>query len=392
MTPHALHGARIFTGEAFLEDHALVVDGDRIAEVLPVVALPDGLPRENLGGGILAPGFLDLQVNGGGGVLFNATRTVAGAAAIAAAHAPHGTTGMLPTFITDRPAAMVEAIGAVREAIAARSPGILGIHLEGPFLAKARKGAHDPVQIRPMTDADVGLLLAAGIKTMLLTVAADNASPRQIRRLVDGGVTVSIGHSDASYEAVMAAADAGARVVTHLYNAMSQLGHRAPGVVGAALDHGGLWGGLIADGHHVHPAALRIALRAKREPGRLFLVSDAMPPAGSSGDTFELNGRIATRRAGRLTLADGTLAGAAITMEEAVRFAVAELDLPLAEALRMASLYPATVMRFDGERGRLAPRYIADMVLLGDDFFVRDVWIGGTKRAGTHAEIKLDVG
>ena len=380
MALRALMGPRLFTGEAFLDDHALLVDGDRIVEVVPIPALPESVPRENLGGGVLAPGFLDLQVNGGGGVLFNATRTVAGAAAIASAHAPYGTTGLLPTFITDRGEAMVEAIAAAHQAIGARSPGILGIHLEGPFLAEARKGAHDPALIRPMTDADVELLLEAGIDNLLLTVAAENASPGQIRRLADGGVTVSIGHSDASYETVMAAADAGARLVTHLFNAMSQLGHRAPGVVGAALDHGGLWGGIIADGHHVHPAALRIALRAKRGPGRLFLVSDAMPPAGAPGDTFELNGRIATRRAGRLTLADGTLAGAAITMDEAVRFAVMQLDLPLAEALRMASLYPAEVMRLDGARGRLAPRYIADLVLLGDDLAVRDVWIGGERR------------
>ncbi len=383
MALHALVGPRLFTGEVFLDDHAVLIDGDRIVEILPVGALPEGLPRETLGGGILAPGFLDLQVNGGGGVLFNATRTFAGATAIAAAHAAYGTTGLLPTFITDRPNAMVEAIGAIHAAIAARSPGVLGIHLEGPFLATARKGAHDAALIRPMTDADVELLLEAGIDNMLLTVAADNVSPRQIRRLADAGITVSIGHSDASYEAAMAAADAGARVVTHLFNAMSQLGHRAPGVVGAALDHGGLWAGLIADGHHVHPAALRIALRAKRGPGRLFLVSDAMPPAGAPGDTFELNGRIATRRGGRLTLEDGTLAGAAITMDEAVRFAVAQLAMPLAEALRMASLYPAEVMRLDGERGRLAPRYIADLVLLGDDLAVRDVWIGGARRPDT---------
>ena len=212
---------------------------------------------------------------------------------------------------------------------------------------------------------------------MLLTVAAENASPEQIRRLTDGGVIVSIGHSDASYDVASAAADAGARCVTHLFNAMSPLGHRAPGVVGAALDHPGLWGGLIADGHHVHPAALRTALRAKRGPGRLFLVSDAMPPAGSPGDRFTLSGRSVTRHGGALTFDDGTLAGADLTLDAALRYCVSHLDQPLDEALRMASLYPAQMLRLDDARGRLAPRFFADMVLLGDDLGVRRVWVGG---------------
>jgi N-acetylglucosamine-6-phosphate deacetylase len=293
------------------------------------------------------------------------------------AHARHGSTGLLPTFITDRPDRRVEAVAAIREAIAAKAPGILGIHLEGPFLATARKGAHDPGLIRPLTDGDVDALLDSGIDKVLLTVAAENASPRQIRRLADGGIIVSLGHSAASYEMAAAAADAGARGVTHLYNAMSPLEHRAPGLVGAALDHGGLWAGFIADGHHAHPAALRIALRAKQGPARLFLVSDAMPPAASLGTTFALNGRTVTMRDGKLTLEDGTVAGSVLTMDQAVKYAVDHLHQPLTEALRMASLYPAQFLRLDRDRGRIAPRFVADMVLLGDDLSVRRVWIAG---------------
>jgi N-acetylglucosamine-6-phosphate deacetylase len=377
MPIQVLCGARLFTGECFLDDHAVLLDGSRIADVLPVADLPAELPRQELGGGILAPGFIDAQVNGGGGVLFNETRTAAGAAAIVAAHRRHGSTGLLPTFITDHPAKMAEGIAAIREAIAAESPGVLGIHLEGPFLSKARKGAHDPNLIRPMTDRDVDLLLATGIATVLTTVAAENATPKQIRRLTDGGVIVNIGHSDAPYEIAAAAADAGARGVTHLFNAMSQLGHRAPGVVGAALDHGGLWGGFIADGHHVDAAMLRIALRAKQGPARLFLVSDAMPPAGAPGDVFDLTGRKVVRRDGKLTLEDGTLAGSDLTMDQAVRFAVEHLHQPPAEALRMASLYPAQFLRLEGSRGRLARGFHADMVLLSGDLSVRQVWIAG---------------
>ena len=373
----ALCGARIFTGEQFLDGHAVLVDGARVQDLRPAAGVPAGCPRHDLPGGTLAPGFIDAQVNGGGGVLFNEVRTAEGVAAIATAHARHGTTGLLPTFITDRGDRRAEAVAAVRNAVAARVPGVLGIHLEGPFLAPARKGAHDPGLIRPMTDADVDLLLGTGLRTVLLTVAAEAVSVPQIRRLAEGGVIVSLGHSDASYDTAAAAADAGARGVTHLFNAMSQLGHRAPGLVGATLDHGGLWAGLIADGHHAHPAALRVALRAKQEPARLFLVSDAMPPAGSMDDSFTLNGRVVTRRGGRLTLADGTLAGSDLTMDRAVRFAVEHLHQPFAEALRMASLYPAQFLRLDADRGRIAPGFSADMVLLDDDLSVRAAWIAG---------------
>lgn len=379
--PVALLGARVFTGDHFLDDHAVLIDGGRIAGLLPRSAVPDGMARQTLGG-LLAPGFVDAQVNGGGGVLFNATPTADGAAALARAHAPHGTTALLPTLITDRPERRGEAVAAVRRAIAEGRPGVRGIHLEGPFLSVARKGAHDPALIRRLTDADVDALAETGLETVLVTLAAENASPAQIRRLTEAGVVVSLGHSDATYAVAMAAADAGARGVTHVFNAMSQMAHRAPGVVGATLDHGGLWGGIIADGHHVDPAVLRIALRGKAGPGRLFLVSDAMPPAGSTGDVFALDGRTVTRQGGRLTLADGTLAGSDLTMDAAIRYAVASLGQPLGEALRMASLYPAMFLRLDRAIGRIAPGYAADLVLLGDDLAVRGVWIAGRPVAG----------
>lgn len=372
----ALAGARIFTGDALLDGQAVLVEGGRIAGVAPRAALPEGLPVEELGGGLLAPGFLDAQVNGGGGVLFNETPTAEGAAGVAAAHRRFGTTGCLPTFITDRPERQALAVAAVRAAIAEGRPGVLGIHIEGPHLAVARKGAHDPALIRPMAEADLVALLSTGLETVLVTVAAETVTPAQIRRLAAGGVIVSIGHSDASYGAVMAAAEAGARCVTHLFNAMSQLGHRAPGVVGAALDNGALWAGLIADGVHVDAAALRVALRAKQGPARAFLVSDAMPPAGAPGDTFTLSGRTVTRHGGALSFDDGTLAGADLTMDAALRFTVGTLGVPLEEALRMASLYPAEMLRRT-DRGRIAAGQAADLVLLGDDLRCRRSWIAG---------------
>ena len=378
MPMRALTGARVFTGAGFLDGHAVLIEGARIADVIPAATLPADMAVEDLGGGLLAPGFLDAQVNGGGGILFNDTPTPEGAAGVAAAHRRFGTTGCLPTFITDRPDRQALAVAAVRDAIDEARSGVLGIHLEGPHLALARKGAHDPALIRPLAEADIDALLSTSLDTVLVTVAAETVTPAQVRRLTEGGVTVSLGHSDAGYDQAMAAVDAGARCVTHLFNAMSPLGHRAPGLVGAAIDDGRLWGGIIADGVHVHPAALRAALRAKRGPGRLFLVSDAMPPAGAPGDTFTLSGRTATRHGGALSFDDGTLAGADLTMDAALRFAVRALEQPLDEALRMASLYPAEMLGLD-TRGRIAAGQVADLVLLGGELDVLGTWIGGTR-------------
>lgn len=376
MTHFALTGARIFTGDRFLDGHAALIAAGRILAVVPEAEVPAETPVEPLTGGLLAPGFIDVQVNGGGGVLFNDTPEVEALARLAHAHARHGTTALLPTFITDDAARMRQAIDAVKAA--QRSvPGVLGIHLEGPFLAPARKGAHDANHIRPLTEADVSALLETDLRPLLLTLAPERVAPALIARLAAGGVTVSLGHSDARYEVAMAAADAGARGVTHVFNAMSPLSHRAPGMVGAALDHGSLWGGIIADGHHVHPAALAIALRAKRGPARLFLVTDAMPTAGHSDDEFHLNGRKVVRRGGVLTLEDGTLAGSDLTMDAGLRFAVDHLDVSLAEALRMASLYPALFLGLDADYGRITPGCRADLVHLSPALAVQSVWING---------------
>lgn len=378
-----LRGARLFDGERFLEDHAVVLEGGRIASVVPAESLDPDSVTEDLGGGVLAPGFIDAQVNGGGGVLFNDEPDLEGAAAIARTHRCYGTTGLLPTLITDEPDVTARAIAAVREAeMTGAAPGVIGLHLEGPFLAPSRKGAHSEGLIRKMADADVEQLLSTGLETLLVTVAPDQVEPRLIRRLVEGGVTVSLGHSDADYDTVCAAVDAGARGVTHLFNAMSPLSHRAPGMVGGALDRGELWCGIIADGHHVHPAVLRAALRAKAGPGRLYLVTDAMPTAGCAEDHFILNGRRVLRKDGQVTLEDGTLAGSDLDMAQAVRFAIDELALPPSEALRMASLYPAQFLGLEDRLGALRQGYRADLVLLDDDWRVKRTWIDGEGAEG----------
>lgn len=378
-----LRDARLFDGERFLEDHAVVLENDRIAAVIPAHSVDPNAASEDLGGGILAPGFIDAQVNGGGGVLFNEKPDLEGATAIARTHRRCGTTGLLPTLITDVPEITARAIAAVREAVTRGAvPGVIGLHLEGPFLAPGRKGAHSESLIRKMADEDVEQLLSTGLETLLVTVAPDQVEPRLIRRLVDGGVTVSLGHSNADYDTLCAAVDAGARGVTHLFNAMSPMSHRAPGMVGGALDRGELWCGIIADGHHVHPAVLRAALRAKAGPGRLYLVTDAMPTVGCAEDEFVLNGRRVLRKDGQVTLEDGTLAGSDLDMAQAVRFSIKELALPPSEALRMASLYPAQFLGLEDRFGSLRPGYRADLVLLDDDWRVKRTWIAGDDAAG----------
>jgi N-acetylglucosamine-6-phosphate deacetylase len=376
----AITGARIFDGDLWHEHHALVIEDGKVAAIAPLRDVPAEARTVPMDGLSLVPGFVDLQVNGGGGVLLNEQRDVEGIRTICAAHARFGTTALLPTLITDTPEVTEEAIAAGLAARAAAVPGFLGLHLEGPHLSIARKGAHDPALIRPMEEADLERTVAArkGLEALLTTLAPENASNAQIARLAAAGVTVSLGHSDSGYATATAAVEAGAHVVTHLFNAMSQLGNREPGMVGATLDLGHVSAGLIADGFHVHPAAIRTALRAKRGPGRIFLVTDAMSPMGTDMTSFFLNGREIFREGGRLTLADGTLAGADIDMASCVRYMRDTVGIELEEALRMASLYPAEAIGMTGRKGRLTHGHDADFAVIDGNVAVVSTWIAGT--------------
>jgi N-acetylglucosamine-6-phosphate deacetylase len=378
MTRKAYTGARIFDGEAWWDRHALVVADGKIEGIIAADS-PTDAERVPMAGGILAPGFIDLQVNGGGGALLNLEPTLESIKTICATFARYGTTACLPTLITDTREKNAAVMAAGAEAARAGVPGFLGLHLEGPHLSIARKGAHDPALIRPMDEADLVALVNGrrNLPNLLTTVAAETVTPNQITRLREGGLVISIGHSDAGYDVVRTAMDAGATMVTHLFNAQSQLGNRDPGVVGAALDLGTVSAGLIADGIHVHAASLGVALRAKRGPGHVFLVTDAMSITGTDWESFELTGQTVYRKDGALRLANGTLAGADLTMIDAVTYVHRTIGVPLEEALRMASLYPAEALGVEGERGRIAPGLRADLVHLGDDLAVRGTLIGG---------------
>ncbi|WP_423828212.1 N-acetylglucosamine-6-phosphate deacetylase [Sphingomonas oleivorans] len=372
----ALAGARLVTPGGVREGAALLVSGDRIAAIADEEDVPADIRTVRLDGGWLLPGFIDTQVNGGGGVLFNDQPTLEGVRAIAAAHRRFGTTGLLPTLISDDLSIVEAAMTAIDEAIDAQVPGVLGIHIEGPFLNVAKRGIHDSGKFRRIDDRAFALLTRPSHGIRLLTLAPELAPPGMIRALGEAGVIVSAGHSMAGYEEVRAALAEGLRGFTHLFNAMTPLGSREPGMVGAALEDRASHFGLIVDGHHIHPATLRIALAARGTDGAM-LVTDAMPPVGSALARFELMGREIRVTDGMCLGDDGTLAGSALDMASALRNAMDMLGLPITVAARMASGNPAAFLRIDGETGAIAPGLRADLVHLDEDRRVVETWIAG---------------
>jgi len=375
----ALVNARVLTDDGFATDKAVIVKDERIAAVIDAADVPAGMARRDLGRGFLLPGFIDTQVNGGGGVMFSDTPTAEAIAAIGAAHRAYGTTGFLPTLISGDLDTVAAAIDSVDRAMAAGAPGLLGIHIEGPFLNVQRKGIHDASKFRVIDEAAFALLTSLKSGKTLVTLAPETTSPRMIARLAEAGVTVSAGHTNASYATIRAALDHGMTGFTHLFNAMSPLTAREPGAVGAALDDDASWCGVIVDGRHVDPVTLRIALRAKRHD-RFMFVTDAMPCVGMVDKTFRIQGRLVTVKDGVCVDEAGTLAGSDLDMAAAVRNAVTLLGLDLAEAARMASQHPAAFLGQEERRGRIAPGLQADLVLLDDTLAVAETWIGG--RAG----------
>ncbi|ABY32694.1 N-acetylglucosamine-6-phosphate deacetylase [Methylorubrum extorquens] len=379
-TPYdqAICADRVFDGERMLGDRTVVLRGGHIVDVtaeppadVPLVRLPAGA--------VLAPGFIDCQVNGGGGVLLNDDSSVAGIARIAAAHRRGGTTALLPTLITDTRPAIRAAIAGVAAAIQAGVPGILGIHLEGPFLSPQRIGIHDPSRLAEFGPGDAELLTSLGEHGLtLVTLAPERVPAGAVADLVARGARVCAGHTADAGSAIRAAMAEGLTGFTHLFNAMSQIGPRETGAVGVALSEAETFAGIIADGHHVGDDQLRLALRLKGSE-RLMLVSDAMPPVGDTraDASFTLFGRRVVRTGDRLTGEDGTLAGAAITMAEAVRHMSTRGGASLAEALAMASLTPARFLGLDARLGRIAPGFAADLVALSADRAVLGTWIGG---------------
>ncbi|PPU06393.1 N-acetylglucosamine-6-phosphate deacetylase [Xanthomonas arboricola] len=376
----ALCNARVLTDDGLQDGLVVLLAGTQIQAVVAAddARVAQAQTRVDLDGATLLPGFIDIQVNGGGGVLFNNARDPHALATIAAAHRRYGTTGLLPTLISDTAEVMAEAIEATRQAIAQGVPGVLGIHLEGPYLSPARKGTHDAHKFRLPDAHEIAVDTSLDNGVTLITLAPERVPLDDIRAFVAGGAIVFAGHTAATYEQARDGIAAGVSGFTHLYNAMSQLAGREPGAVGAALEDPDVWCGIIVDGVHVHPASLRMALAAKPR-GKLLLVTDAMPMVGADSPSFDLYGETITAADGVVRNADGALAGSALDMATAVRNSVQWLGVDLAEAARMASTYPAQCIGLGQRLGRIAPGYQADLVLVDADVQVLATWVAGQR-------------
>jgi len=370
----ALVNCRVVLADEIRDGLCVLIEGERIGAICEEP--PEGAERIDLGGQLLLSGFIDTQVNGGGGRLFNDDPSVETITIMAAAHRRFGTTGLLPTLISDDSSVIERAVAAVDEAIDSGVPGVLGIHIEGPFLSRTRRGIHLASKLQPFNDRFVDMLCSGRNGRTLVTVAPECIAPEQIGRLVETGIIVSAGHSDANYETVRTALDAGMTGFTHLFNAMSQLTNRAPGMVGAALEDLTTYAGIILDGHHIHPAAFRVGLNAKGVD-HLMLVTDAMPTVGVPSDEFMLQGRAIRREGDRLVSEEGVLAGSTLTMVMAVSNAVQQGRLSLPEAARMASSTPAHFLGLAGQTGAIRVGLSADLIAMTDDFTITRTWIGG---------------
>jgi N-acetylglucosamine-6-phosphate deacetylase len=375
MTQLRIHAKRLFDGHNFIDDQVLtIIDG----VICAIDQTTDDADIKVTG--LVVPGYIDLQVNGGGGVLFNDSPSVDKLKAIMAAHAKFGTTAMMPTLITDKVEVMEQAAEVMSEAIFQKVPGIVGIHFEGPHLSLAKKGTHCAEHIRSISDDEWQILSRKDIGKVMVTLAPETVSGQDISRMVELGIKVCLGHTNADFTTAQKAVDAGATGFTHLFNAMSPFTGREPGVVGCALLNDNTQCGLIVDGHHVDYASCQLAIKTK-PAGGVFLVTDAMPPVGTDMKEFPLYERTVYVENGKLTSTTGELAGSSLDMATAVKNTHLGLKIPLDESLRMASLYPARYLYGNKKvvRGELKVGMQADMVVINDDFSVLETWIGGKK-------------
>ncbi|MBL4671220.1 MAG: N-acetylglucosamine-6-phosphate deacetylase [Arenicella sp.] len=372
----AISAPQIFDGNEFFQSHAVLIEGETVVGVSSLEMVPSDFTLERLTKGVLAPGFVDWQVNGGGGVLFNNETSVEGLRRIVKGHHTGGTTSLLPTIVSDTAETRKQAVVAVGDYISSGEKGVLGLHLEGPYFASERRGTHDEAYLSAISENDILWLGSLTDFTLLVTLAPEILKAGQIKALCDHGVIVCAGHTDARSDQISQALSEGLRGFTHLYNAMRPATGREPGVVGSALVDQNSWCGIIVDGHHVDSQMVRLAHLAKPK-GKLCLVTDSMATVGSQSNSFELYGNTITEQNGCLINSEGRLAGSAISMIEAVRNSHIDVGIELSECLRMASLYPATFLDIDDAFGFLKNNYRADIVHFDEHFKVLQTWVAG---------------
>ena len=371
----ALLGSQIFCGERFYDDHALLVEGKSIVDIVDKNNTPDNFNKIELDQGILAPGFIDLQVNGGGGVLFNNSPNKESLNTIIKAHQFFGTTSVMPTVISDSLEVLEQCIKTVTEEIKNNS-SLLGIHIEGPFFNTKYRGVHQKQYISTINSDYLNLFESLKGFPVMLTLAPECISSQQLKHLTSLGIKTLAGHSDATYDELDDAIKNGLDGFTHLFNAMGQISAREPGVVGSALHFENTFASIIVDLHHVHPSLIQLAYQLKPK-GKLFFISDSMATINHGKPSFELYDEVVNESDGRLVNSEGKLAGSSITQIDAVKNAYQKCNIPLNQALAMASRYPAEYLGIENHLGSLKPGYRADLVHFDSNFKVHNVWVSG---------------
>ncbi|QSZ41242.1 N-acetylglucosamine-6-phosphate deacetylase [Sulfurimonas aquatica] len=373
---YAFVNCDIFNGSEFIYNKALVIDGEKIHGLIPEEELDKSIEIINLNGKTISPGFIDLQVNGGNGILFNDEPTIEAVKKIYDGHKKFGTTDFLPTFITGSLKGMKQAVESINKCLSLNLDGVLGIHFEGPFLNQAKAGVHEKKYIRESNVDDIEAISKISNGITMLTLAPEVVPSELILSLQKKGIFISIGHTNATYEEAMNAFSSGASCSTHLYNAMTSLESRAPGVVGASLDNDKAWTNIIVDGIHSSYASVRVAMKAKAKR-KLFLVTDAMPPVGGEGDDFRIGDYNISVKNGKCVTMGDTLAGSSLDMASAVRNCIQHVGIDKGEALRMASTYPAEFIKLDNRIGHIKSGYDANLAIFNNQIQVSAVVVKG---------------
>jgi len=365
----------VYTSKEVLIDKAVIINGNMIEDLVEIDRVPKEIETIDAEGKILAPGFIDIQVNGGGGVLFNDAPTVESINTIFSAHLKYGVTSILPTLISDDVEKMKQAIDSVEQMMKIAGNHTLGIHLEGPYIEVSKAGVHEKKHIRKISLGELKTILDSTSAVKLITLAPELLDSSSMKYLLEKNIVMFAGHTNASFNTCNEFFKNGGKGATHLFNAMSQLTGREPGVVGATFFNKNAKGGIIVDGHHVDLHNVAIASRLMK--GRLFLVTDSMPSVGSEIESFNIGEVTIFCKDGKCVTADGTIGGSNLNMLLAVRNCVSKCGIPLDEALRMSSTYQAELLGYGHILGKISPGYHANLILIDNTVHIHATIVNG---------------